>query len=168
MKLNLRFTEVRFTDIFKTMFQTKNYAKQTEIICEIEYLAKFCSCHFIRQAPVGDAHKVWLAARMTRTKNRIHIFEIDISKHGFCEIKFFLSICRNSFTSISELAPRYLTKIFLYISRKTSFLANRKYECPICLLCMRDPHQTSCGHRSYFIHPTVPLTCEILFVQQFF
>ena len=22
-----------------------------------------------------------------------------------------------------------------------------KFECPICLLCQRDPHQTSCGHR---------------------
>jgi len=22
-----------------------------------------------------------------------------------------------------------------------------QYECPICLLCQRDPHQTSCGHR---------------------
>ena len=22
-----------------------------------------------------------------------------------------------------------------------------KYECPICLLCQRDPYQTSCGHR---------------------
>lgn len=24
---------------------------------------------------------------------------------------------------------------------------DRKYECPICLLCQRNPHQTSCGHR---------------------
>ena len=23
-----------------------------------------------------------------------------------------------------------------------------RFECPICLLCQRDPHQTSCGHRS--------------------
>ncbi len=23
----------------------------------------------------------------------------------------------------------------------------RNFECPICLLCQRDPHQTSCGHR---------------------
>ena len=22
-----------------------------------------------------------------------------------------------------------------------------KYECPICLLCQRDPYQTTCGHR---------------------
>jgi hypothetical protein len=22
-----------------------------------------------------------------------------------------------------------------------------RFECPICLLCQRDPHQTSCGHR---------------------
>ena len=22
-----------------------------------------------------------------------------------------------------------------------------KYECPICLSCQRDPHQTTCGHR---------------------
>ena len=119
MKLNLRFTEVRFIDIFKTMFQTKNYAKQTEIICEIEYLAKFCSCHFIRQAPVGDAHKVWLAARMTRTKNRIHIFEIDISKHGFCEIKFFLSIC-NFFRQKPVLSFRFKKKLWsdLPIGRK--------------------------------------------------
>lgn len=30
---------------------------------------------------------------------------------------------------------------------------NRKYECPICLLCLRDPHQTSCGHR--FCHSCI-------------
>ena len=29
----------------------------------------------------------------------------------------------------------------------------RKYECPICLMCQRDPHQTSCGHRyEDFLH----------------
>ncbi len=22
-----------------------------------------------------------------------------------------------------------------------------RFECPICLMCQRDPHQTSCGHR---------------------
>ena len=22
-----------------------------------------------------------------------------------------------------------------------------KYECPICLLCQKDPYQTVCGHR---------------------
>ena len=24
---------------------------------------------------------------------------------------------------------------------------DQKHECPICLLCQREPHQTSCGHR---------------------
>ena len=28
-----------------------------------------------------------------------------------------------------------------------------KHECPICLLCQRDPHQTSCGHR--FCHSCI-------------
>jgi len=28
-----------------------------------------------------------------------------------------------------------------------------QYECPICLLCQRDPHQTSCGHR--FCHSCI-------------
>ena len=23
----------------------------------------------------------------------------------------------------------------------------KQHECPICLCCLRDPHQTSCGHR---------------------
>ena len=27
-----------------------------------------------------------------------------------------------------------------------------KFECPICLLCQRDPYQTVCGHRWHHLH----------------